>query len=105
MLAANGRSATEFLPWATSMFDALGGTFVGLADEIDSGRYPSDQDRLSMALAALEHVVDASDETGLDGSVPRAIRDLAARGVAAGFGDDSFARVVEVIRDPGGELR
>ncbi|MEV1131262.1 NAD(P)-binding domain-containing protein [Agromyces sp. NPDC049794] len=100
MLTANGRTAAEFVPWATSMLEALGGTFVGLARDVDAERYPGDEDRLSMDLAALQHIVDASDEIGLDGGVARAMRDLAARWVAAGFGDDSFSRVIESVRTP-----
>lgn len=100
MLTANGRTAAEFVPWATSMLEALAGTFVGLARDVDAGRYPGDEDRLSMDLAALRHIVDASDELGLDGGVARAMRDLAARGVAAGFGDESFSRVIESVRTP-----
>lgn len=100
MLTANGRTAAEFVPWATSMLEALAGTFVGLARDVDAGRYPGDEDRLSMDLAALGHIVDASDELGLDGGVARAMRDLAARGVAAGFGDESFSRVIESVRTP-----
>jgi 3-hydroxyisobutyrate dehydrogenase-like beta-hydroxyacid dehydrogenase len=100
MLTANGRTATEFVPWATSMLDALGPTFIGLARDVDAGRYPGDQDRLSMELAALEHIVDASSEIGLDGRVSRAVRDLVAREVAAGRGDDGFSRIVETIRTP-----
>jgi 3-hydroxyisobutyrate dehydrogenase-like beta-hydroxyacid dehydrogenase len=98
MLTANGRTAAEFVPWARAMLDALGETIVGLARDVDTGRYSGDEDRLSMDLAALEHVVDASDELGLDGGVARAMRDLAARGVTAGFGDDSFSRVIEMVR-------
>lgn len=100
MLTANGRTAAEFVPWATSMLEALAGTFVGLARDVDAGRYPGDEDRLSMDLAALGHIVDASDELGLDGGVARAMRDLAARGVAVGFGDESFSRVIESVRTP-----
>lgn len=82
------------------MLEALGGTFVGQARDVAGERYPGDEDRLAMELAALQHIVDASDEIGLDGGVARSMRDLAARGVASGFGDDSFSRVIESIRAP-----
>lgn len=100
MVTAQGMSARDFLPFARQIAALLPETFAGLAAEVDAGRYPGTEDRLTMELAALEHIVGSSAEVGLDGSLPRVLRDLAARAVEAGHGEGSFTGVVEVLRQP-----
>lgn len=98
MMTAEGRTAIELVPWAGSVLDVLRGAFEGLARDVDTGEHPGDEDRLTMDLAAVEHIVATSDEAGLDGGFVRAIRDLAAAEVDAGRGEDGFSRVVDALR-------
>ena len=98
MMTADGRTATELVPWADSVLDVLRGVFAGLAQDVDAGEHPGDEDRLTMDLAAIDHIVATSDEAGLDGGFVRAIRDLAAAEVDAGAGDEGFSRVVDALR-------
>lgn len=55
-----------------------------------------------MERASLEHIVATSHETGLDSRLPELMHDLADRAVARGHGDDSWSRVVEILRQPTG---
>lgn len=57
MVTAQGMSARDFLPFARQIAALLPETFAGLAAEVDAGRYPGTEDRLTMELAALEHIV------------------------------------------------
>ncbi len=100
MVTAQGMSARAFLPFAQQIASLLPDTFTGLAAEVDAGRYPGTEDRLSMELAALGHIVASSAELGLDGGLPQVLHGLAARAVAAGHGEGSFTGVVEAIRQP-----
>lgn len=100
MLTAQGVAARDFLPYAEQIASLLPETFVGLAGEVDAGSYPGTEDRVAMELAALDHILETSTEVGLDGGLPRVMRDLAARTVAAGRGEESFSSVVEAIRTP-----
>lgn len=54
-------------------------------------------DAAVLDLAALEHVVRAGVEAGVDTTFPRAVRDLGARAVGAGHGDDGYSRVVDAV--------
>ena len=100
MVTAQGVTARAFLPYAEQIVSWLPETLAGLAAEVDSGGYPGTEDRVEMELAALEHMVATSTELGLDAGLPRVMRDLAARTVSAGYGENSYTSVVEAIRRP-----
>ncbi|HLS32692.1 MAG TPA: NAD(P)-binding domain-containing protein [Brevibacterium sp.] len=100
MVTAQGMTTAAFLPYAQLMATLLPETFAAMGAEVDTGSYPGTQDRVAMELAALEHIVATSRELGLDDGLPRAMRDLAARTVAAGHGEDAYTRLVETIRTP-----
>lgn len=98
MLTGQGRSATEFVPWAKEMLEILPDTFEGLAGDVDAGTYPGTEDNLDMELAGLSHMVDTSRDFGLDSRLPELMRDLARQAVDQGYGADGWSRVVDVIR-------
>lgn len=54
---------------------------------------------------ALSHIVDTSDDIGLDGRFPRIMRDLAAAAVDSGHGRDGWSRIVEQLRKPAYKIR
>lgn len=45
----------------------------------------------------MDHLVEAAEERGIDSELPRLIRALTHRGIAAGHGADSFASLIDVI--------
>jgi 3-hydroxyisobutyrate dehydrogenase-like beta-hydroxyacid dehydrogenase len=100
MVTGQGLKATDFLPFAEVMVDILPASLAGLARDVDAGTYPGTEDNLAMELAALSHIVDTSDDIGLDGRFPRVMRDLAAAAVDKGHGGDGWSRIVEHLRTP-----
>jgi 3-hydroxyisobutyrate dehydrogenase-like beta-hydroxyacid dehydrogenase len=98
MVTAQGVDAKAFLPYAQDVLGTLGHSLVGLAHDVDAGSYPGTEDNLAMELTALEHIADTGAELGLDGRLPRLLRDVAAAAVARGHGADGFSRVLEVLR-------
>ena len=100
MVTAQGMKATDFLPFAEAMVNILPASLAGLARDVDAGTYPGTEDNLAMELAGLGHIVDTSDDIGLDGRLPRIMRDLAAAAVDSGHGGDSWSRIIEQLRKP-----
>lgn len=100
MVTAQGVTAGAFLPYAQLMVSLLPETFAAMGADVDAGSYPGTEDRIAMELAALEHMVATSRELGLDDGLVRVMRDLAARTVEAGHGEDGYSRLVETMRSP-----
>ncbi|WP_422733541.1 NAD(P)-dependent oxidoreductase [Micromonospora sp. WMMD558] len=100
MVTGQGLKATDFLPFAEVMINILPASLAGLARDVDAGTYPGTEDNLTMELAALGHIVDTSDDLGLDGRFPRVMRDLAAAAVDSGHGGDGWSRIIEQLRKP-----
>lgn len=98
MMRINGITAGAFLPYAQQMASLGGSVFEGLAADVDAHSYDGAEDNLAMELAALDHIVHASDEAGLDGTLARHMHDLARRAVHAGHGADAYSRIVDMLR-------
>ncbi|WP_336606008.1 imine reductase family protein [Streptomyces sp. BA2] len=49
--------------------------------------------------ALLPDVIDASRSRGVDSTVISAAHDIALRGMTAGYADDSYAHVADLLRD------
>jgi 3-hydroxyisobutyrate dehydrogenase-like beta-hydroxyacid dehydrogenase len=62
--------------------------------------YRGDQATLDVHLAAMEHIVAAAGDSGVNAALPRLVRDLAAQAVDEGRGDEEIAALVEVLRKP-----
>ncbi|MEE4025946.1 NAD(P)-binding domain-containing protein [Gordonia sp. PKS22-38] len=102
MVTATGTSATDFVPKAKEMLDILPATFEGLAADVDAGQHPGIEDSIAMEAAALGHIVAATRDAGLDERLPALMYDLASTAVAREHGDDSWSRIVDLLRRPAG---
>ncbi|WP_406279208.1 NAD(P)-dependent oxidoreductase [Embleya sp. NBC_00896] len=95
---ANGISAEEFLPYATATMESIPGFLGFYTPRIDAGAHPGDVDRLAMGVASVEHVLHTTEDAGIDPALPAAVLEIFRRGVAAGYGGDSFTRLTELFR-------
>ncbi|KIH97299.1 hypothetical protein LP52_20265 [Streptomonospora alba] len=98
MATAQGSAAADFAPWAKEMLAILPAAFDGLAAAVDAGEHPGDEDNLAMELAALDHIVRTSRESGLDSRFPELMHGLARTAVDRGHGADGWSRVVDMLR-------
>jgi 3-hydroxyisobutyrate dehydrogenase-like beta-hydroxyacid dehydrogenase len=87
------------------VFDAVASFNVEIAAEaayarglIRRGEYGGNQATLDVHLAAIEHIVAAAGESGVDSGLVQLVRDLTARAVADGHGDEEIAALFEVLR-------
>jgi 3-hydroxyisobutyrate dehydrogenase-like beta-hydroxyacid dehydrogenase len=105
LVGADGVPASTFLPYADRIVEVLRATLPGLAADADRGEHPGDEDNLEMEGAALDHVVHASAQRGLDTTVPGLPRALVRSAIARGHGRDGFSRVIDLLRPPAGVHR
>ncbi|MGW6915737.1 NAD(P)-dependent oxidoreductase [Kitasatospora sp. NPDC054939] len=95
---ADGVPATEFTRVANRwLSDAVTGFLTAYAPQADAGAYPGDDATLDVHLAAMEHLLHASRDRGVDTALPELFHRQTARAIAEGHGADSYARLIEVI--------
>ncbi|MGW2372538.1 MULTISPECIES: NAD(P)-dependent oxidoreductase [Kitasatospora] len=95
---ANGISAEEFLPYLSSTAASLPGFQAFYAPRIAAGNHAGDVDRLTMALAGIEHVRHTAEASGVDGALPAVLAEAFRRGVEAGNGAASLTSLVGQFR-------
>ncbi|MDA2806300.1 NAD(P)-dependent oxidoreductase [Nocardiopsis suaedae] len=71
--------------------------FEMTSQTVAEGRFPGDQDRLAMDTASMEHVLQATRDAGVDAALPEAVLALFRRGIDAGFGESTFARLITLM--------
>jgi 3-hydroxyisobutyrate dehydrogenase-like beta-hydroxyacid dehydrogenase len=89
-------------------FDALPSFLVEIAAEgayyrrlIERGDYSGNQASLDTHVAALHHIVDAAETSGVNGAFPRLCLDVFGRSASEGHGSDEIAAAIEIFRRPG----
>jgi 3-hydroxyisobutyrate dehydrogenase-like beta-hydroxyacid dehydrogenase len=105
LLGTAGVGPAGFLPYARETFTSLGGDgpmgFAKiLAEEIEAGAYPGEENSLHMQAVGLGHAVQALRAAGLETTVPGALQALFERADAEGRGHEGLGTVIESIRKP-----
>lgn len=98
LVGADGVAAGTFTPVAERWLTTVSGFMRRYAGQIDAGHYPGDDATIDVQLLAVEHLLHAGRERGIDGRLPELHRDLMAKAVAEGNGGDSYARLVDAFR-------
>jgi 3-hydroxyisobutyrate dehydrogenase-like beta-hydroxyacid dehydrogenase len=69
-----------------------------LARRLEAGEHPGDLSTALMMGATAAHVLDTSEKAGVDTELPRAVKSLYDRAIAAGHGTDDWTALYEVIK-------
>ncbi len=100
LVGAEKTPATAFTPVAIRWLTAVTGFLTTYAPQVDAGRYPGDDATVDVQIAAIDHVIHAAAARGIDNALPELLKSAMARTRAAGHGSDSYASVIEVLRNP-----
>ncbi|WP_331723700.1 MULTISPECIES: NAD(P)-binding domain-containing protein [unclassified Streptomyces] len=92
--------ATAFTPVATRWLTAVAGFLTTYAPQVDAGRYPGDDATVDVQIAAIDHLIHAAAARGIDNALPELLKSAMERTRAAGHGSDSYASVIEVLKNP-----
>lgn len=90
-------AATAFIPVAVRWLSAVTGFMGTYAGQVDAGHHPGDDATLDVQRVAIEHLVHAGRNRGIDGRLPELSEALIERAVEEGNGGDSYARLVELF--------
>jgi 3-hydroxyisobutyrate dehydrogenase-like beta-hydroxyacid dehydrogenase len=96
MVGSEGVSAREFAAQATPFLAAMTEALPGLAATIDAKDYAGDGQQ-SLAFSDLTKMVTASVEQGVSAEVLQPVHDMIQRQIAAGHGQEGFARIFEEL--------
>ncbi|MGW0611536.1 NAD(P)-dependent oxidoreductase [Streptomyces sp. NPDC002788] len=100
LVGAEGTAATAFTPVATRWLTAVAGFLTTYASQVDAGRYPGDDATVDVQIAAIGHLIHAAQARGVDNALPELLRTAMEKASAAGHGTDSYASLIEVLRNP-----
>ena len=92
--------ARTFAPFANKWIEAVTGFVSAYAGQIDDGKYPALDAAINTHLATMEYLIHESESTGVSAELPRFVKALTDRAVAKGYGDDSYAAMIEQFRKP-----
>lgn len=95
LLGDAGIPVARYAEQAEPALAGLPGLFPILAEEIDRAEFATPFGALKHHLPSLDDLIAESRSRGIDAELPSYTRRLVADAVAAGFGDDSYARLVE----------
>ncbi|MGP3977106.1 NAD(P)-dependent oxidoreductase [Streptomyces sp. 8N114] len=94
---ANGISASEIKPYAAETLGGMSQFLDFYTPRIEAGQHSGDVERISMAVASLDHVVQTTRDSGVDPTLPAAVLETFRRGAAEGYEEDSLTRLFEVF--------
>ncbi|MFD0662536.1 imine reductase family protein [Thermocatellispora tengchongensis] len=103
LVGAEKTPATEFTPIAIRWLGTVNRFLTAYAPQVDAGRYPGDDATVDVQIAAIDHLIHAAEARGLDNALPELLKATMERARATGHGGDSYASVIEVLRNPAGE--
>ncbi len=95
-------TAAEFAPIALDWFipSVVTPILHAATRELDEGDYPGDAGTVKMNLTAAEHLLETSRSQGVGTQVPDFLKDMLDKTIAAGYGDNSYMSMIELIRKP-----
>lgn len=94
---AEGINATDLAPLAQGIVSLLPDIIADFARRIDEGAFTNDISSIQSAAAGMEHIIHVAHDHGIDTGVLDAATTVAKKAISAGHGDESFARLTQVL--------
>ncbi|MEU6919033.1 NAD(P)-dependent oxidoreductase [Streptomyces olindensis] len=103
LLRTAGVDAGTFAPFARQIAAGVAEWLPGYAEQIDSGSFPAEVSALETDARAMAHLVEESEAVGVNAELPKLIKAMADRAIAAGHGKEQYPVLIEEFGKPGGE--
>ncbi|MGW3351661.1 NAD(P)-dependent oxidoreductase [Nonomuraea rubra] len=95
LLRTAGVDAATFAPFAREIATGVAGWLPGYAEQVDRGAFPAEVSALETDARAMAHLVEESEAAGVNAELPRLIKALADRAIAAGHGGEQYPVLIE----------
>ncbi|MFF5984760.1 NAD(P)-dependent oxidoreductase [Streptomyces olindensis] len=103
LLRTAGVDAGTFAPFARQIAAGVAEWLPGYAEQIDSGSFPAEVSALETDARAMAHLVEESEAVGVNAELPKLIKAMADRAIAAGHGKEQYPVLIEEFGKPGGD--
>ncbi|WP_069884214.1 NAD(P)-dependent oxidoreductase [Streptomyces luteocolor] len=100
LLRTAGVDATAYAPFARQIAAGVAEWLPGYAEQIDQGAFPAEVSALETDVRSMEHLIEESEALGVNAELPRLIKAMADRGIAAGHGAEQYPVLIEEFSKP-----
>lgn len=100
LLETAGVDAATYAPFAQQIATVVAGWLPGYAEQIDRSAYPAEVSALETDARAMAHLVEESEAAGVDTGLPKLIKAMADRSIAAGHGAEQYPVLIDEFRTP-----
>ncbi|OUC93762.1 NAD(P)-dependent oxidoreductase [Streptosporangium minutum] len=100
MLRTAGVDAATYAPFAQQIAATVAEWLPGYAEQIDSGSFPAEVSALETDVRAMAHLIEESEAVGVNAELPKLIKAMADRSIAAGHGGEQYPVLIEEFGRP-----
>ncbi|MFC8147536.1 NAD(P)-dependent oxidoreductase [Streptomyces paradoxus] len=101
LLRTAGVDAGTYAPFARHIAAGVADWLPGYAEQIDRGSFPAEVSALETDARAMAHLIEESEAVGVNAELPRLIKAMADRAIAAGHGKEQYPVLIEEFGKPG----
>ncbi|MFF5967174.1 NAD(P)-dependent oxidoreductase [Streptomyces collinus] len=101
LLRTAGVNAGTYAPFAQRIAAGVADWLPGYAEQIDRGSFPAEVSALETDARAMAHLIEESEAAGINAELPRLLKAMADRAVAAGHGKEQYPVLIEEFGKPG----
>ncbi|MFJ4778121.1 NAD(P)-dependent oxidoreductase [Streptomyces sp. NPDC088762] len=95
LLRTAGVDAATYAPFARQIAAGVAEWLPGYAEQIDSGSFPAEVSALESDARAMEHLIEESEAVGVNAELPKLLKAMADRAIAAGHGKEQYPVLIE----------
>ncbi|MFF7307900.1 NAD(P)-binding domain-containing protein [Streptomyces sp. NPDC008137] len=103
LLRTAGVDAARYAPFAQRIAAVVAEWLPGYAQQIDSGSFPAEISALETDARAMAHLIEESEAVGVNAELPKLIKAMADRSIAAGHGGEQYPVLIEEFAKPRGD--
>ncbi|MFI9235632.1 NAD(P)-dependent oxidoreductase [Streptomyces sp. NPDC053079] len=100
LLRTAGVDAATYAPFARQIAAGVAEWLPGYAEQIDSGSFPAEVSALETDARAMAHLIEESEAVGVNAELPRLIKAMADRSIAAGHGGEQYPVLIKEFSTP-----
>ncbi|MFI1382903.1 NAD(P)-dependent oxidoreductase [Embleya sp. NPDC020886] len=101
MVRTAGVDAATYASFARQIAAGVAEWLPGYAEQIDRGSFPAEVSALETDARAMAHLIEESEALGVNAELPRLIKAMADRSIAAGHGAEQYPVLIEEFGKPG----